>query len=89
MTTSADRRKAAGRLRFVLLGLAAGSCCVLAADEPLPDAAFLEYLGSWEGSDEDWLLFEKAARDPAPSDDNERSDPEPEGEASPESENER
>jgi hypothetical protein len=60
---------------------------VLAADEPLPDAAFLEYLGSWEGSDEDWLLFERAV--PEQGDDMERSDPEAEGEESPESEHER
>jgi hypothetical protein len=71
----------------LLLGLAAGSCCVLAADEPLPDAAFLEYLGSWEGSDEDWLLFERAASEQR--DDMERSDPEAEGEESLESEHER
>lgn len=25
------------------------------ADDSLPDEAFLEYLGSWEESDEDWL----------------------------------
>jgi len=84
---SADSRKARALLKLGLLVLATGSCCALAADEPLPDAAFLEYLGSWEGSDEDWLLFEEAARDE--SDDTERSDPGPEGEESPESEHER
>jgi hypothetical protein len=84
---SADGRKARTPLRLGLLVLATASCCALAADEPLPDAAFLEYLGSWEGSDEDWLLFEEAARDE--SEDKERSDPEPEGEESPESEHER
>jgi hypothetical protein len=87
MTMSGDRGKACGSLRFLLFGLAAGSCCVLAADEPLPDAAFLEYLGSWEGSDEDWLLFERAASEQR--DDMERSDPEAEGEELPESEHER
>lgn len=29
----------------------------LAAEEIQPDVEFLEYLGSWEESDEDWLLF--------------------------------
>lgn len=31
-----------------------------AADEvpALPDAEFLEYLGSWDGDDEDWLVAE-------------------------------
>jgi len=35
-----------------------------AADEvpALPDAEFLEYLGSWDGDDEDWLV---AASPPA------------------------
>ena len=27
--------------------------------EPLPEEAFLEYLGSWEESDEEWLLYEE------------------------------
>ena len=88
MTMSADRRKAAGRLRLVLLGLASGSGCVLAVEEPLPDAAFLEYLGSWEGSEEDWVLFDNAASDPAESGDEEGNDPVPDGEESRESEDE-
>ena len=29
----------------------------LAADEAQPDLEFIEYLGSWEESDEDWLMF--------------------------------
>lgn len=28
-----------------------------AADEPAPDIAFIEYLGSWEEDDEDWLAL--------------------------------
>jgi len=28
----------------------------MAQDEETPDLAFLEYLGSWEDSDEDWLV---------------------------------
>jgi hypothetical protein len=28
----------------------------VAQDEETPDLAFLEYLGSWEDSDEDWLV---------------------------------
>ena len=37
------------------------ACCLLsdagaAGDDDLPDIEFLEYLGSWEESDEDWLL---------------------------------
>ena len=53
------------------------ACCLLchasaiaAGDDDLPDVEFLEYLGSWEESDEDWLLVrdvekirERARRD--------------------------
>ncbi|MFQ5608817.1 MAG: hypothetical protein ACE5F8_00940 [Woeseiaceae bacterium] len=36
-----------------------GACSlVLAADDEIPEVEFLEYLGLWEESDEDWLLFE-------------------------------
>ena len=28
-----------------------------AADEPAPDIAFIEYLGSWEEDDGDWLVL--------------------------------
>jgi hypothetical protein len=35
---------------------------VLAADGKLPDEDFLEYLGSWEESDEDWLMFERESK---------------------------
>jgi len=72
-------------LELALLGLAAGVGPVPAAEEPLPEAAFLEYLGSWEGTDEDWLLFEGAVRDPAASTDEEQSDS---SEESPESKDE-
>lgn len=57
--------------------LAAGAA---AADDVPPDAAFLEYLGSWEGSDEDWLMIRRSLR--ADDDDNERSDPVPDGDES-------
>jgi hypothetical protein len=80
---------AAGPLRLALLGLALCGGADAAAEEPAPDAAFLEYLGSWEGTDEDWLLFEDAAGETEESKDEERSDSEPEGDASPESQDER
>lgn len=49
-------------------------CCNLAlADEAMaPDIEFLEYLGSWEESDEDWLLLAaEVAEVTAPDDENE------------------
>jgi hypothetical protein len=60
------------------------------AHEPLPDAEFLEfleYLGSWDESDEEWLLVrEDALRNTAK--DDERNDAAPEGEESTESNDE-
>jgi hypothetical protein len=60
------------RISLVLLGFMAAPAVV--AEEPAPDAEFLEYLGSWEGTDEDWLLFEGAARDAASGTDEEQRD---------------
>ena len=49
---SAERRR--GLLLPLALGaLTAGS--LAGAADPPPDSEFLEYLGSWEESDEDWL----------------------------------
>lgn len=65
--------------RAVLLGsLLLGCGVALAEDEEIPDAEFLEYLGLWEESDEDWLLFDE----PITADVEKRSDPVPEGEES-------
>lgn len=61
-----------------LAGILLACSLVLAADEELPDLDFLEYLGSWEESDEDWLLFEE----PITADAEKRSEPAPEGEES-------
>ena len=38
------------------------------ADAPaaLPDEEFLEYLGSWEGDDSDWILLQGVPSKPAP-----------------------
>lgn len=76
-------------LRIVVAcGLLGASGGVGAEDDELPDVEFLEYLGSWDESDEDWLLVsdvdkvrEKLAKD-------ERSGPALQGEESTETENE-
>lgn len=73
---------------LALLCLLTAGASVLAEEEPLPDAAFLEYLGSWQESDEDWLLFEDAVSDPAGNKDEDGSDSVSEDEASPESKDE-
>ncbi len=71
--------------KAVLLGsLLMGCSLVLAADDEIPDAEFLEYLGLWEESDEDWLIFDE----PVTADAEERSDPVPEGEESTETSDE-
>ena len=61
-----------------------GCSLVLAADEEQPDVEFLEYLGLWEESDEEWLIFDESVT----ADAEERSDPVPEGEESTETEDE-
>jgi hypothetical protein len=68
-----------------LLGLSGG---VTAGDDSLPEVEFLEYLGSWDESDEDWLLVsdvEKARKELTK---DERRDPELQSEESTETENE-
>lgn len=76
-----------------LLLLACGLCLVvpaLAGEEEEFDVAFLEYLGMWEETDEEWLLFEDmqsnsfVLRNEQPRDDEDL----PEDEESPETEDE-
>jgi hypothetical protein len=65
--------------KAALLGsLMMGCSLVLAADDEVPDAEFLEYLGLWDESDEDWLILDRLVI----ADAEERSDPVPEGEES-------
>lgn len=56
---SADRqpRRTPACLAVAASLLAAGAL----AQEGAPDAEFLEYLGAWEASDEDWMIFTDAA----------------------------
>ncbi|MDH3272958.1 MAG: hypothetical protein OEM64_02910 [Gammaproteobacteria bacterium] len=57
---------------------------VQGADDEMPDEDFLEYLGLWEESDEDWLMFDA----PVTTENEERVDPVPDGEESMEKEDE-
>lgn len=68
-----------------LLGLSGG---VTAGDDELPDIEFLEYLGSWDESDEDWLLVSDVKRVREEIMKDEGSDPAPNGEESMENEDE-
>lgn len=63
----------------VIACLLLGAGLALAADEEVPDPDFLEYLGTWEETDEDWLLFEEPVTAEV---DEERSEPVPESEDS-------
>lgn len=45
----------ASRLAILVAALAGGAA--LAQDDGLPDEEFLEYLGLWQESDEEWLIF--------------------------------
>jgi hypothetical protein len=60
---------------------------VLAADDELPEPEFLEYLGSWEESDEVWLVFDKLG-ELVVAESDERSDPAPQGKESTETDDE-
>ena len=55
-----------------------------AEDEELPDLEFLEFLGLWEETDDEWLLFDEEEV----AENDERSDPVPEGKESSETEDE-
>lgn len=72
----------------LLLGCAGCVPLVLAAEEIQPDLEFLEYLGSWEESDKDWLLFSDDANPKVIVDGSQQSDAAVEAEASTELENE-
>ncbi len=86
MATSADKPD-------YLLGVAVlwglfGCSGMVAADDEQPDMEFLEYLGSWEESDEDWLLFNGPDIEAVAAEEKKRSDPAPDSEESTESDDE-
>ena len=58
MTLSVEDRHADAALKVALLcGLLGLGSVAAAEDDVSPNIEFLEYLGSWEESDEDWVLF--------------------------------
>lgn len=75
---SANKSQAATGLKAaVICGLIGGSFPALADDSEVPDLAFLEYLGSWEESDEDWVLFSDEEKDAEPDNKANGTDPAP------------
>ncbi len=75
-------------LQTILCGIALSTSMSAIAEtqdeEALPDMEFLEYLGMWEASDEEWLLLAEKETDES----DERSDPAPKGDESTEADDE-
>ena len=87
-TLSVDRRQPDVAFKVaVLWGLLGCTGIVAADDETMPDMEFLEYLGSWEESDEDWMLFSEVVAKQAASE-TKRTDPASEDEESVENDDE-
>jgi len=102
MQSRATTRMSADRPAFISLALACSlyACSSIAsADalaeasaETLPEIEFLEYLGSWQESDEDWLILNDVQNLRGDIHDQNtdvmRNDPAPEGEESTEKDDE-
>ena len=57
-TMSVETGHAGTLIRAAIIWAFVGcGCLVMAEEAQAPDLEFLEYLGSWEESDEDWVLF--------------------------------
>jgi hypothetical protein len=74
-TLSADSRQSEAAFKVAILwGLIGCTGIVVADDEVMPGMEFLEYLGSWEESDEDWVVLAAEAVEQIASEDK-RTDP--------------
>lgn len=71
----------------LILSLLSLTSVLLAADTELPEMEFLEYLGLWEESDEDWILLSEDVGNQVAAEDT-RTDPVPKGEESAETNDE-
>ena len=71
-------------LSAMVCGLLLFGGAVCAEEQEEPDLEFLEYLGMWEDTDEEWQVIDEIVA----ADNAERSDPAPEGEESTEKEDE-
>lgn len=74
------------RVTLLMLLLAVNGI-LLAADTDMPEMDFLEYLGLWEESDEDWILLSEEISAQVAADDT-RTDLESEGDESAEKDDE-
>lgn len=73
-----------GAYRAIVCGLLLCGGLVVAEDAEAPEMDFLEYLGMWEESDEEWQILNETLT----ADNEERSDSAPQGETSTEKEDE-
>jgi hypothetical protein len=74
-------------VRRILIGSVLITCSLaVAADEEQPEIEFIEYLGLWEDAEEDWTMFSDPIE--ARNDNDEQSDPVPEGKESTETKDE-
>ena len=71
------------RLGLIVCGMCLGTGALAATETP-PDAEFLEYLGMWQETDEEWVFQDGLLT----AEDEERSDAATEDEESPENEDE-
>lgn len=72
---SAEQPATTGFAGSVLLwGLLGVSGLVIAQDAEAPDLEFLEYLGSWDDTDEDWVILVVDAEETNASEETEQQD---------------
>lgn len=65
---------------LVLAGLAGGGYVLADEQTDDPDLEFLEYLGSWEAGEEDWLIFAGDRETTDETKDDEKEETAPDGE---------
>ncbi len=68
--------------RVLLPALVLGCGLVAAEESEAPEAEFIEYLGMWEQSDSEWMMFEPDDAQATAEIEAQRSDPVPQGEES-------
>ena len=71
-----------GAPRTALPALLLGCGLVVAEPSEAPEIEFIEYLGMWDESDDEWLMFEATDAQVTAGTEEERIDPVPEGEES-------
>ena len=72
----AEKKQAAATVNVAAICALFGCSAAIAADEETaPDMAFLEYLGSWAESDEDWVMLAAEAVEQVAQEETRKTDP--------------